>query len=124
MFDAIDINQKFQLVTEYYTPKQIASLNGTAIKIAKFKGPFTWHTHIESDEIFWVVRGTLTIMMRASQGDTGISITENQLFSVPKGVEHKPVADNEVWVVLLEPEDMINTGDVSNEFTVKKIDKI
>lgn len=124
MFDAIDMNEKFELVTEYDSPKQIARMNGTAIKIAKFKGPFTWHTHVESDEIFWVVRGRLTILLKTAQGETAVTIAENQLFSVPKGVERKPVAENETWVVLMEPEEMLNTGNVSDEFTVRDIEKI
>lgn len=124
MFNAIDINEKFQLITEYYTPKKIATVNGTAVKIAKLKGPFTWHTHLDSDEIFWVVRGSVTILLREPQGETTVTINENQLFPVPRGVEHKPAAENEAWVVLLEPEDMLNTGNVVNEFTIRDIEQI
>lgn len=123
MFNSIDIKEKFELITEYYTPKKLASMNGTAIKIAKFKGPFTWHTHEDSDEIFWVVKGELNILIRGESEET-VVIGENQMFSVPKGVEHKPVAEEEAWIVLFEPEDMLNTGDVENEFTVKNVELI
>lgn len=123
MFNSIDIKEKFELITEYYTPKKLASMNGTAIKIAKFKGPFTWHTHEDSDEIFWVVKGEVNILMRGESEET-VVIGENQMFSVPKGIEHKPVAEEEAWIVLLEPEDMLNTGDVENEFTVKNVELI
>ncbi|MFV0395549.1 MAG: cupin domain-containing protein [Coprobacillaceae bacterium] len=123
MFNIVDIKEKFTLVTEYYTPKRIASLNGTAIKIAKFKGPFTWHTHTDSDEIFWVIQGELKILLKGEK-EEAITLQENQMFSVPKGIEHKPMAENEAWIVLLEPDDMLNTGNVDNEFTVRNIEKI
>lgn len=123
MFNSIDIKEKFELITEYYTPKKLASMNGTAIKIAKFKGPFTWHTHEDSDEIFWVVKGEVNILIRGESEET-VVIGENQMFSVPKGIEHKPVGKEEAWIVLLEPEDMLNTGNVENEFTVKNIELI
>lgn len=123
MFNSIDIKEKFELITEYYTPKKLASMNDTAIKIAKFKGPFTWHTHEDSDEIFWVVKGEVNILIRGKSEET-VVIGENQMFSVPKGIEHKPVAEEEAWIVLLEPEDMLNTGDVENEFTVKNVELI
>lgn len=124
MFDPIDIHEKFGQVREYYTPKQITSVNGTAVKIAKFKGPFTWHAHADSNEIFWVVRGEVRVMLRTPQGETAVAVKENQLYSVPMGTEHMPVAENEAWVVLLEPEDMLNTGNVDNEFTVRTVEKI
>ena len=123
MFNSIDIKEKYELITEYYTPKKLASMNGTAIKIAKFKGPFTWHTHEDSDEIFWVVKGEVNILIRGEREET-VVIGENQMFSVPKGIEHKPIAEEEAWIVLLEPEDMLNTGDVENEFTVKNVELI
>lgn len=123
MFNSIDIKEKFELITEYYTPKKLASMNGTAIKIAKFKGPFTWHTHEDSDEIFWVVKGEVNILIRGESEET-VVIGENQMFSVPKGIEHKPMAEEEAWIVLLEPEDMLNTGNVENEFTVKNVELI
>lgn len=124
MLDPLDLFEKFELVTEYYTPKHLASVNGTAIKLAKFLGPFTWHTHHDSNEIFWVIRGQLLIHLRTSEGEKTITLKENQLFSVPKGIEHKPEAEQETWVVLLEPDSMLNTGDVKNEFTVKDIEHI
>ena len=117
----VDILEKFSLVNEYYTPKQVTVLNNTAVKIAKFKGPFTWHTHDNADELFWVLRGELSIEIKDSEPMTA---TENQFILIPQGVEHRPNPSNEAWVVLLEPDGLLNTGNVVNEHTVKDIEYI
>lgn len=117
----IDIKSKFSLITEYYSPKQIATINDMAIKIAKFKGPFTWHTHENSDELFWVVKGTLTIEIRNA---SPLIVQKNCLTTIPKGLEHRPNCPKETWVALLEPADLLNTGNIVNSFTRKNIDKI
>ena len=118
---SIDILDKFALIIDYYSPKQIAVINDMAVKIAKFKGPFTWHTHEDSDELFWIVKGTLTIELK---DNTPLTVSENCLAVVPKGKEHRPNCPDEVWVVLFEPADLLNTGNVINSFTKEKIERI
>lgn len=117
----VDLAEKFALLNAYYTPKQVASINDTAFKIAKFKGPFTWHKHAEADEMFLVFKGELAVDFRA--GKT-LQAGEGQFILIPRGLEHRPNPPAEVWVVILEPEGVLNTGDVVNEFTVANVECI
>jgi mannose-6-phosphate isomerase-like protein (cupin superfamily) len=105
-----DIAQKFGLITTYWDPKVIGELNGQQVKIAKLLGEFVWHSHAEEDELFYVVKGTLILEFRDRQE----SLTPGQFIIVPKGVEHRPVANEEVWVMLFEPIGTINTGNVED----------
>ena len=115
MMDKINLQQKFSLFNEYWTPKIIGELNEQYVKLAKAKGEFVWHKHDEEDELFMVIKGSLTIKLR----DCDIQLTEGELFMVPKGVEHKPVALEEVHVLLFEPKATKHTGDVKSEITVE-----
>jgi mannose-6-phosphate isomerase-like protein (cupin superfamily) len=98
----------------------VAELNNQHIKLVKLRGEFVWHKHDHEDELFYVVKGVLKIEFH----DRTEVLHENEMLVVPRGVEHKPVADNEVWVVLFEPATTLNTGNVSNERTKAVLDKI
>jgi mannose-6-phosphate isomerase-like protein (cupin superfamily) len=109
----IDIKSKFEKISEYWTPKIIAQMNDYHFKLAKFKGDFTWHSHEETDEVFYVVKGAMTIEME----DGNVELKEGELFVVPRGVEHKPFAREECHVLLVEPVGTINTGDSGGDLT-------
>ena len=116
----IDIKQKLALFDELWTPKIIGDLNDSHVKIAKLKGEFTWHDHENEDELFLVIKGNLLIKLR----DKDLHIKEGKFVIIPKGVEHKPIAQEEVHVVLIEPKSTVSTGDVREERTVINADKI
>jgi mannose-6-phosphate isomerase-like protein (cupin superfamily) len=118
--DKINLQQKLALFSEYWSPKIVGELNGQHVKLAKFKGVFVWHKHEEEDELFFVVKGSFKMEYR----DKTIVINENEFLIVPKGVEHRPVADEEVSVMLFEPAGTVNTGDKENELTKKELDII
>ncbi len=109
--EVIDIGQKFGLFSEYWDPRIAGELNDSYVKLAKLKGEFVWHLHENEDELFWVVKGTLVIKLRS--GD--VTVRPGQFVIIPKGMEHMPVADEEVHVILLEPKTTVNTGDVDSE---------
>lgn len=116
----VNLNEKFGKFSDYWSPKIVGELNDSYVKLAKFKGDFTWHKHDNEDELFLVVKGNLTIKLRESD----IHLGPGEFFIVPKGVEHCPVADEETHVVLLEPKTVLNTGDKINSQTVEKLDWI
>ena len=111
--DVVDINQKFDLFSEHWSPKLVASLNDYEVKLVKVQGEFVWHTHEDTDELFLVVDGHLTIQLR----DRDVVLGPGQLFVVPRGVEHCPRADDEVKALLLEPTGVVNTGDAGGDLT-------
>jgi mannose-6-phosphate isomerase-like protein (cupin superfamily) len=104
----INITEKFKLFNEYWSPRVVGELNGQFIKLAKFKGEFIWHSHTNEDELFWVVKGTLRIEFR----DGFVTLNEGEFYIVPKGVEHKPIAEDEAHVMLLEPKSTKQTGGI------------
>lgn len=112
--DVVNIAQKFSLFQEYWSPRITGELNDSYIKLAKLRGEFVWHHHELEDELFLVVKGRLLIKLRT--GDMWLD--EGEFVIIPKGVEHCPVAEEEVHVLLLEPKSTINTGNVENERTV------
>lgn len=116
----INLNEKFSLFTEHWSPKIVGELNGQQVKLAKLKGEFVWHKHDLEDELFFVVKGVLIIEFR----DKSVSLKENEFIIVPRGVEHKPVAEEEVWIMLFEPASTLNTGDIQNELTKKELNWI
>jgi len=116
----VNLEQKFQLFTEHWSPKIVGELNGQHVKLAKLKGEFVWHKHDHEDELFFVVKGNFKMEYR----DRTVIVNENEFLIVPKGVEHKPVADEEVWVMLFEPATTLNTGDTENELTKHILDRI
>ncbi|MHB8061628.1 MAG: cupin domain-containing protein [Ruminiclostridium sp.] len=118
--EKIIIEEKLSLFNEYWSPRIIGEVNESYVKIAKFKGDFIWHTHENEDEMFYVLKGVLTIKFR----DKDISLQEGECIVIPRGIEHMPVADEEVHVMLIESKTTLNTGDVVNDRTVEKLEKI
>ena len=118
--DKVNLTRKFSLFSETWRPKIVAELNDAYVKVVKLKGEFVWHHHETEDELFYVVKGSLTIRLR----DGEIHLREGELVVIPKGVEHLPVASEEAHVVLIEPKSTLNTGNVRSERTVAKLDRI
>jgi len=116
----VNLEQKFSLFNEHWSPKIVGELNNQQIKLVKFLGNFVWHKHDEEDELFFVVKGTFVMELR----DKNIELREGEFLIVPRGVEHRPVADEEVWVMLFEPASTLNTGNVQNERTKAELEKI
>ncbi len=120
MIEKVNLKEKFDRFQEYWQPKIAGELNDSYVKLVKFKGEFVWHHHEGEDELFWVVKGQMTIKFR----DRDLTVSEGEFVIVPKGVEHKPVAKKEVWVVLLEPKSTLNTGNLRNERTLENLERI
>jgi len=118
--DKVNLAQKFNLFVEHWQPKIVGDLNGQHVKLVKFKGPFVWHHHETEDEFFLVVKGSF----RMELPDGGIHLEAGEFLIVPRGVEHRPVADEEVHVLLFEPASTINTGNVHGRMTVEQPDRI
>jgi mannose-6-phosphate isomerase-like protein (cupin superfamily) len=118
--DKINLLEKFGLFTEHWSPKIVGELNGQQVKLAKLKGEFFFHQHENEDELFMVIKGKLKMEFR----DKTVDVNEGEVLIVPKGVEHKPVAEEEVWVMLFEPASTLNTGNVVNERTKTELDMI
>jgi mannose-6-phosphate isomerase-like protein (cupin superfamily) len=113
--EVIDLAQKFSLFSEYWHPKIVGELNESYVKVVKLKGEFVWHKHDTEDELFLVIKGRLVMKLR----DGELVVEPGQFLIIPRGVEHLPVAAEEVQVVLLEPKTTLNTGNVENERTVQ-----
>ena len=113
--EKVSILRKFGLFSDYWSPKIVGELNDSYVKLVKLKGEFVWHSHEKEDELFLVVKGKLVIRLR----DRDIQLEAGEFFIVPKGVEHMPVANEEVHVLLLEPKTTLNTGNVRNERTAE-----
>lgn len=116
----IDIAQKLSLFTEHWSPKVIARLNDYEVKLVKLEGEFVWHKHDETDELFLVIAGELTIQLR----DGDVTLGPGQLFVVPRGVEHCPIAAGEVHAMLIEPAGVVNTGDAGGALTASFDDSL
>jgi mannose-6-phosphate isomerase-like protein (cupin superfamily) len=112
-YKTINFNEKFGLLSEYWSPRVVAEMNDYQFKVVKLKGDFVWHDHKDTDETFMVIDGNLRIDFR--EGD--VHIGAGEMFVVPKGVEHKPYAENEVKLLLIEPRGLVNTGDAGGELT-------
>jgi len=118
--EKVNVAQKFTLFKEYWVPYIVGELNDSYVKVDKLKGEFVWHKHEAEDELFFVNKGKLLIKLR----DKDVWLEEGEFIIIPKGVEHKPVANEEVHVVLIEPKSTLNTGNVKNEKTVAQLKKI
>jgi len=110
----IDLREKFAAIDEHWSPRIVAELNGQHVKLVKFRGEFVWHHHDHEDELFLVHRGRFRMEFR----DRTVDLGPGEMIVVPRGVEHRPVADHEVEVVLFEPAGTLNTGNVIGERTV------
>ena len=120
MHDKVNLAHKFSQIHEYWKPYVAGELNGQLVKLDKLKGEFVWHHHENEDEMFLVVKGRFRIEFR----DKIVQLEEGEFIVVPRGVEHKPVADEECWILLFEPASTLNTGNVENEFTLLELEKI
>lgn len=117
--ETINLKQKFGLFSDYWNPKVIGELNDFAVKIVKVKGEFVWHHHDQEDELFFVAKGRLCIQVQEESGSQrDIWVGEGELVIIPHGIEHRPIAEEETHVMLLEPATVINTGNVQSERTV------
>ena len=109
----INIHEKFSLFTEQWSPKVIAEMNDYQFKLVKVQGEFVWHDHPSTDEVFIVMKGTLEIHYR----DRVVTLNSGEMCVVPKGVEHKPVAESECQIMIVEPKGVVNTGDAGGDMT-------
>ena len=120
MVDKVNLADKLALFSDHWSPKIVGELNGQHVKLVKLSGPFTWHHHDAEDELFLVVKGRFRMEFR----DRAVLLEAGELLIVPKGVEHRPVADEEAHVLLFEPATTLNTGNVHNERTVETLDRL
>ena len=118
--DPVRLAAKLAQFSEYWSPKIVGELNGQLVKVVKFHGPFVWHHHDAEDELFYVVRGRFRMEFR----DRNVWVEQGEFIIVPRGVEHRPVADEPVEVMLFEPATTLNTGNVRNERTRDTLDRI
>ncbi len=118
--DKVNLAEKFARFTAHWQPKIVGELNGQQVKLAKFAGPFEWHRHEREDELFLVVRGRFRMEFR----DRDIELEAGEFLIVPRGVEHRPVADAEVEVLLFEPAGTLNTGNVRSERTLEQLERL
>lgn len=111
--DIVNLEDKFSQFGAHWQPKIVGELNGQYVKLAKLEGEFVWHQHENEDELFMVIKGTLLIKLR----DRDVILNAGEFFIIPRGVEHIPIAEQEVEVMLFEPKSVVNTGEVRNERT-------
>lgn len=116
----VNIQEKLSLFTDHWSPKKIGELNGQQLLLAKVKGEFVWHSHATEDELFMVIKGQLTLMLR----EKTITINPGEFFIVPKGIEHKPIANEETHLLLFEPLSTKHTGNVMTDLTVEDYEEI
>jgi mannose-6-phosphate isomerase-like protein (cupin superfamily) len=120
MMEKVNLADKLARFSAHWQPKIVGELNGQQVKLAKFKGPFVWHSHEHEDELFLVVRGRFRMELR----DGDVELDAGEFLIVPRGVEHRPVADEEVEVLLFEPAGTLNTGNVRDERTVEQLERL
>ena len=118
--ETVNLKDKFGKFRDYWKPRVIGEVNDCQVKAVKLKGEFVWHHHDNEDELFLVVKGTLRMKFR----DREAVVREGEFVIVPRGVEHLPVADEEVHIVLIEPRTTLNTGNIQNERTVSQLERI
>lgn len=118
--EKVNISEKLATFSDYFNPRVVGELNGQQVKLVKFKGEFVWHHHEQEDELFYVVKGSFDMQMR----DKTVTVNAGEFIVMPRGVEHRPVASEEVEIMLFEPASTLNTGNVENELTVKNLEKI
>lgn len=120
----INLRDKLSLINDQWNPRIVGELNGQHLKLVKFAGPFTWHHHETEDEMFLVVKGRFRMEFREEGREREIWLEEGEFLIVPRGVEHRPVADEEAHVLLFEPASTLNTGNVDNELTRQSLEWI
>jgi mannose-6-phosphate isomerase-like protein (cupin superfamily) len=118
--EKINIREKLALFSDHWNPRVVGELNGQHVKVVKFQGEFVWHDHATEDELFLVLRGSFRMEFR----NRSVTLNEGEFLIVPRGVEHRPVAEREVEVMLFEPAQIKHTGDVESELTVHEFERI
>ena len=118
--EKVNIGEKLELISDHWNPRVAGELNGQHVKLVKFQGEFVWHDHAAEDELFLVVRGSFRMEFR----DRSVTLNAGEFLIVPRGVEHRPVAEQEVEVLLFEPAEIKHTGDVESELTVHAYERI
>lgn len=118
--DAVNLSTKLAQFDDHWNPRIVAELNGQHVKLVKFEGEFVWHHHDNEDELFYVVRGEFRMDFR----DRSVAVREGEFIVVPRGVEHRPVAEREVEVMLFEPASTLNTGNVRTELTRDRLESL
>ena len=118
--EKVNIKDKLELFSDHWSPKIVGELNGQHVKLAKLKGDFVWHKHDDEDELFFVIEGSFKMEYR----DKTIVVNQNEFLIVPRGVEHRPVAEEEVSIMLFEPATTLNTGNINGELTKHILDRI
>ncbi|AVR45885.1 cupin domain-containing protein [Christiangramia fulva] len=118
--EKVNLEEKFKMFHDHWHPRIVGELNGQLVKLAKLKGEFIWHSHKDEDEMFMIIKGKLKIEFR----DKMVELSENELFIVPRGVEHKPIAEEEVHVMLFEPASTKHTGEEEHELTQNQQERI
>lgn len=116
----VNLSEKFRLFSDHWSPRILGEVNDSAIKAVKLKGEFVWHHHDDEDELFLIIKGTLRMRFR----DHEEVVREGEFLIVPRGVEHLPVAEEEVHLLLIEPKTTLNTGNIQNERTVAQLERI
>ena len=122
--DKVNVAQKFSVFSDQYSPKIVGELNDFYVKLVKFQGPFVWHHHDVEDELFFVVKGTMRMGVRENGVEREIVVGQGEFIIMPHGVEHRPSADEEVQVMLLEPKSTLNTGNIEGERTLRELQRI
>ena len=118
--EKVNLADKLALFTDHWSPKIVGELNGQQVKLVKFQGPFVWHHHDHEDEMFYVVKGRFRMEFR----DRHVWLEQGEFLIVPRGVEHRPVAEEEADVLLFEPASTLNTGNVRDERTLERLERI
>ena len=118
--EKVNVSERLATFNDYFNPRVVGELNGQQVKLVKFQGEFIWHHHENEDELFYVVKGSFDMHMR----NKIITVNAGEFLVMPRGVEHKPVAKEEVEILLFEPASTLNTGNIENEMTVKNLEKI
>ena len=118
--EVVNLNEKLSKVTEHWSPKIVGEINDSYVKVVKLKGAFVWHHHDHEDELFLVVNGRFRMEFR----DRHVWLEEGEFLIVPRGVEHRPVAEEEAHVLLFEPASTLNTGNVQNERTLRELERV
>ena len=124
MMQVVNLAEKFLRFSDYYSPKIAGELNDSYVKLAKLKGDFVWHHHEAEDELFLVIKGTLRMGIREGGREREETIRPGEFIIIPRGIEHRPAADEEVHLMLLEPKSTLNTGNLRNERTKENLEWI
>lgn len=120
----VNLEEKFAAITDHWKPRIVGELNGQHVKLAKCQGDFIWHHHADEDEMFLVVAGRLRLELRAPDAPPFVEIGPGEFYVVPRGIEHRPIADEEVHLLMFEPATTLNTGNVRNDRTVDDLERI